>query len=140
MKITLVVVGKTQSRELAAVMTEYTGRLSHYASFEITETSEDKLAKTLEKYDRIVLLDEHGREYSSVEFAGFIDKQLSTGLRLLAFVIGGPFGFTPEVRALSDGQIALSRLTFPHDLVRVIFLEQLYRAFTIIKHEKYHHE
>ena len=139
MKISLVVVGKTQSRELAAVMSDYAARLGHYASFDVVETTEEKLAKALDRFDRVFLLDEHGREYSSVDFSGFIQKQLNAGVGSIAFVIGGPFGFSPDVRALADAEIALSQMTFPHDLVRVIFLEQLYRAFTILKNEKYHH-
>lgn len=141
MKIALVVVGKTQSRELASAMADYAKRLSHYASFEIVEVAgDDKLAKALDRYDRVFLLDEHGRELSSIELAGFIDKQLSAGLQSVAFAIGGPFGFSAEVRALADAEISLSKMTFPHDLVRTIFLEQLYRAFTILRNEKYHHE
>ncbi len=140
MKIALVVVGETQSREVESLMNEYVKRLSHYSSFELVATSEDKLEKTLAKYERICLLEEIGKTMSSKEFAGFIDNQMRQGANNVAFVIGGPFGFTPEIKALSDSNISLSKMTFPHDLVRVIFLEQLYRAFTILKNEKYHHE
>ena len=140
MKISLVVVGATQSKELRESISDYTKRLSHYAQFDIVDTSEEKLAKTLEKFDRVFLLDEHGREHTSVEFSKFIEKQLNAGLQSIAFAIGGPFGFAPEVRELADAEIALSKMTFPHDLVRLVFLEQLYRAFTILRNEKYHHE
>jgi len=140
MKITLVAVGKTQAKELQPSILEYTKRISHYASFEFIEAAEDKLAKALAKFDRVFLLDEGGAEYGSKAFAAFIDKQMGSGAKNIAFVVGGPFGFSPEVLELADSSISLSKMTFPHDLVRVIFLEQLYRAFTIIKNENYHHE
>lgn len=140
MKITLVTVGKTQTKELQDSVLDYSKRISRYTQFEFVDTTDEKLVKTLEKQDRIFLLDEKGKEYTSVELAGFVEKQMNAGIKNIAFVVGGPFGFSEEVRALSDSCIALSKMTFPHDLVRVIFLEQLYRAFTILKNEKYHHE
>lgn len=153
MKITLVAIGKTQTKELQDSVLEYSKRVTRYCGFEFVETSDEKLAKVLGKpastrkgssarsgFDRIFLLDEKGKEYTSMEFSGFIEKQMSAGVKNICFVIGGPFGFTQEVRDLSDSSIALSKMTFPHDLVRVIFLEQLYRAFSILKNEKYHHE
>ncbi len=145
MKITLVAVGKTQTKDLQDSVLDYTHRLSRYASFDFLETTDEKLAKSLEKFDRAFLLDEKGREYTSMEMSQFLDKQMGAGLQSIAFVIGGPFGFSEEVRSHprvknGGGAIALSKMTFPHDLVRVIFLEQLYRAFTILKNEKYHHQ
>lgn len=140
MKISLVTVGKTQSKELEESIRDYSKRIERYASLEFVETSEDKLEARLGKFERVFLLDERGKEYRSVEFAAFVDKQMVSGAKSVAFVVGGPFGFSEGVRALSDGEIALSKMTFPHDLVRVVFLEQLYRAFTIIRGEKYHHE
>jgi 23S rRNA (pseudouridine1915-N3)-methyltransferase len=140
MKIALVVVGKTQTQDLQDSVLDYTKRISRYSGFEMIETSDEKLEKTLEKFDRVFLLDEKGKEHTSMEFSQFIEKQLNTGVKNIAFVVGGPFGFTQAVYALSDSSLALSKMTFPHDLVRVIFLEQLYRAFTILKNEKYHHE
>lgn len=139
MKITLVTVGKTQSKELQSSIADYTKRLSHYTSFDFIEVTEEKLAKTLGKFDRIFLLDEIGKEYTSKEFAELIEKQRNGSFKEVAFVVGGPYGFSDEVRALSHSSLAVSKMTFPHDLVRVIFLEQLYRAFTILKNEKYHH-
>ena len=138
MKISLVVVGKTQGFQEA--VSEYSKRVSRYAQFELVDTVEEKLAKTLDKFDRVFLLDEHGKEFTSVEFSGFMEKQLNAGVKSIAFAVGGPFGFSDEVRALADSSLALSKMTFPHDLVRVVFLEQLYRAFSIIRNEKYHHE
>lgn len=144
MKIALVTVGKTQVKELQESIQDYSKRISRYSPFEFIETTDEKLEKTLEKFERIYLLDEKGREYTSVELSQFIEKQLNMSPKNIAFVVGGPFGFTAEVRALAQSRsgapIALSKMTFPHDLVRVIFLEQLYRAFTILKNEKYHHE
>jgi len=140
MKIALVVVGKTQAKDVVPLIADYSKRISHYTGFELIETSEEKLAKTLEKFDRICLLEETGKPHTSREFASFIEKEMSQGISSLAFVVGGPFGFTPEIKALADTNMALSRMTFPHDLVRVIFLEQLYRAFTIMRNEKYHHD
>jgi len=140
MKIALVTVGKTNISELRESIADYSKRIGRYSPFELVDTSDDKLEKTLEKFERVFLLDEHGREYTSVEMSQFIEKQLMMSPKSIAFVVGGPFGFSQPVRDMADGQIALSKMTFPHDLVRVIFLEQLYRAFTILKNEKYHHE
>jgi len=139
MKITLVTVGKTESKELQVSIADYTKRISHYAKFEHLEVTEEKLLKSLENFDRIYLLDEIGQEYTSREFAAFIEKQQNQSFQSIAFVIGGPFGFKDEVRTRANSSMTLSKMTFPHDLVRVIFLEQLYRAFTILKNEKYHH-
>jgi 23S rRNA (pseudouridine1915-N3)-methyltransferase len=140
MKISLVTVGKTETKALQDSVLEYTKRIQRYATFDFVEATEEKLEKTLEKFDRVYLLDEKAKEYTSVEFAGFVEKQLNMGLKSIAFAVGGPFGFSDKVRKLAFGEIALSKMTFPHDLVRVIFLEQLYRAFSILKNEKYHHE
>ncbi len=140
MKITLVAVGKTQVKDLQDSILDYSKRIGHYTTFEFLDTSEEKLAKNLEKFERVFLLDEKGTEYGSRDFSALIEKQLNASVKSVAFVIGGPFGFTPEVRELADASIALSKMTFPHDLIRVIFLEQLYRAFTILRGEKYHHE
>ncbi len=140
MKITLVVVGKTQTKDLQESVLDYSKRISRYCGFEMIDTSDEKLVKVLEKFDRVFLLDEKGKEYTSMEMSVFIDKQMNSGVKNIAFVVGGPFGFSEEVRAIADSSLALSKMTFPHDLVRVIFLEQLYRAFSILKNEKYHHE
>ena len=147
MKISLVTVGKTETRDLQSTVLDYTARILRYAPFELVEVEEAKLAKALDKFDRVFLLDEKGREYTSVEMSRFLDRQMGAGLQSIAFVVGGPFGLSAEVRnhpwVLASGNsaaIALSKMTFPHDLVRVIFLEQLYRACTILKNEKYHHQ
>lgn len=139
MKITLITVGKTQVKELQSSITDYSKRIGHYANFEHVEVTEEKLEKALERCDRVYLLDEIGDQYTSVDFAKFLEKQQNASFQNVAFVVGGPFGFKDEIRKRANSSIALSRMTFPHDLVRVIFLEQLYRAFTILKNEKYHH-
>jgi 23S rRNA (pseudouridine1915-N3)-methyltransferase len=144
MKISLITIGKTQDKEVAGVIADYSARIARNVGFELVETTDDKLAKALDKFDRAFLLDEKGREYRSVEFADFVNRQMNSGVKSIAFVVGGPFGFSDEVRGharvTAGGSIALSKMTFPHDLVRAIFLEQLYRAFSILKNEKYHHE
>ena len=139
MKIVLITVGKTQDREVAAAIADYSARIGHYCTFETIETSDDKLAAVMDRFDRALLLDEKGHEYDSAGFAELLAKQQRAGISSLAFVVGGPYGFTYEIRAKADGSVALSAMTFPHQLVRVIFLEQLYRAFTILRNEKYHH-
>jgi 23S rRNA (pseudouridine1915-N3)-methyltransferase len=94
----------------------------------------------VEKSDMVVLLDEHGKEYGSVEFSEYLQKQMNTGIRTLSFVVGGAFGFSPAVYVAAQHKISLSRMTFNHQMVRLFFVEQLYRAFTILRHEKYHNE
>ncbi|HEU5114232.1 MAG TPA: 23S rRNA (pseudouridine(1915)-N(3))-methyltransferase RlmH [Candidatus Paceibacterota bacterium] len=140
MKIALVTVGKTETPEIRGLVEEYSKRVSRYAGFEMIETTEDKLARHLGKFDRVFLLDDRAREYRSIEFADFVGKIMNSGIKSAAFVVGGPFGFPEEAKTLASGSVSLSKMTFPHDLVRAIFLEQLYRAFSILKNEKYHHE
>ena len=157
MNIKLIVVSKTDNPYLQAGIEEYVGRLRHYCDFEIIvipalknlgKASPDEvkeregqlILKQLEKADTIVLLDEHGREYTSVGFSEYLQKQMNAGTRTLAFVIGGAFGFSPAVYAAANHKISLSQMTFNHQMVRLFFTEQLYRAFTILHHEKYHNE
>lgn len=157
MNIKLIVVSKTDIPYLQAGIEEYVGRLRHYCDFEIIvipalknlgKASPDEvkeregqlILKQLEKVDTVVLLDEHGREYTSVGFSEYLQKQMNAGTRTLAFVIGGAFGFSPAVYAAANHKISLSQMTFNHQMVRLFFTEQLYRAFTILHHEKYHNE
>lgn len=139
MKISLVVVGKTHDSPTAELLTEYASRIGHYMDFDIIETSDEKLAKVLSVVDRVILLDERGVEYTSVGFSEMLQKHLNAGVKRVAFVVGGAYGFTPEIRATAYASVSLSQMTFPHQLIRVIFAEQLYRACTILKNEKYHH-
>lgn len=157
MKIQLIVVGRTVGRELQTLIADYADRLKHYIPFEMEEIPElkntkalsaeeqktregDLIMKRLKDGDRIVLLDEGGREFRSVEFAGYLEKSQASGARRLVFVVGGPYGFSPEVYRAAQEKISLSRMTFSHQMIRLIFVEQCYRAMTILRGEPYHHE
>lgn len=156
MKTELILVGKTADKHFAAGIADYVGRIGHYMPFTLTTIPELKNTKSLSEEqqkeregelilqrlqpaDTVVLLDEHGQELRSVDLAEWLKKrQLSA--RRLVFVIGGPYGFSPAVYARANEKLSLSRLTFSHQMVRLVFTEQLYRACTIIKGEPYHHE
>ena len=157
MKVLLLVIGKTDEDYLITGIKKYVGRLGHYVSFEMKEIPDIRNRKTLseeqqkkaESYlllsqlqagDHVVLLDEHGKQYGSVEFSEYIEKMMASGAKRLVFVIGGPYGFASEVHAKANAEMSLSSMTFSHQMVRLIFVEQLYRAFTILKGEPYHHE
>lgn len=157
MKAVLVVIGKTDEAYLQIGIDKYLQRLKHYIPFELkvipdlkkTKNLSENQQKTLEgdtilqnlqAGDYIILLDERGKHYSSVDFSHFIEKRMLTGLKRLVFIIGGPFGFSDEVYSRANGKISLSEMTFSHQMVRLIFVEQLYRAMTILKNEPYHHE
>ncbi len=155
MNIRLVVVGKTDIDYIQQGINEYTSRLGHYTNFEIVvipslknagsmrpeelkEREGELILKQMERADVTVLLDEHGKEMTSVGFSEFLQRQMNAGIRTLCFVIGGAFGFSPAVYAAANGKISLSQMTFNHQMVRLLFVEQLYRAHTILRHEKYH--
>ena len=157
MKIVLAVVGKLAGGYLSKGIEEYTSRLKHYVPFEIQYISDAKNTKNLteaqqkdaegrnilaalDKSDHVVLLDEHGKQFTSMEFSRYIEKKMSTVQRRLVFVVGGPYGFSPEVYARASEKISLSTMTFSHEMIRLIFTEQLYRAMTILRGEPYHHE
>jgi len=157
MNIDLIVVGKTDSREVDALVEMYSRRISHYVRFGVTylpdirnnKNLSESQQKTLEgdailrqiaEGDRLVLLDERGAEYRSTEFADRLQRWMNSGVRRVVFVIGGPYGFSDAVYARANESVSLSKMTFSHQIVRAIFAEQLYRAFTIIRHEPYHHE
>lgn len=157
MNIKLIVVSKTDEKYLQQGIDIYVSRLKHYVNFEMVvipalkdqkgATAEEikerealQLLKQVAKCDRVVLLDEHGAEHSSVGFSQYLQKQMNAGVRNLAFVVGGAFGFAPSVYAAASDKVSLSKMTFNHQMVRLFFLEQLYRAFTIIRHEPYHNE
>ena len=157
MNITFLVVGKTTDPRVAALTDEYVGRIGHYLPFNVEVIPELKntkaltadqqkqreaelLLKAIKPDDYAVLLDEGGRELRSVEFAAYLDKLQAQGLRRVVFVVGGPYGFAPSVYARANGKLSLSRMTFSHQLVRVLFVEQFYRAMTIQRGEPYHHE
>ncbi len=157
MNITLLVVGKTDEKYLQEGIDVYTKRLKHYVNFdlavipalkdqkgatpdEVKEREAALILKHTAKSDRIVLLDEHGTEHTSTGFAQYLQKQMNAGIRSLTFVIGGAFGFAPSVYAAANDKVSLSKMTFNHQMVRLFFAEQLYRAFTILNHEPYHNE
>ncbi len=156
MKICLLTVGKTDTGWVREGLETYTSRLGRYVRFSVKEIPELKNASSLSKAqvkdkegslilasigpkDMVILLDEHGKEYTSVEFAREVERFTASGKNIV-FVIGGAYGFSDEVYNRSDGKVSLSKMTFPHQMVRTVFTEQLYRAFTIIKGEPYHHE
>lgn len=157
MKIELVVVGKTSIGYLKQGIEEYIKRLKHYVPFEIRyiddikntkNISEDqqkqiegvKILSLLDKSDFVVLLDERGKEYTSIEYSNYIQKRMLSGAKKVVFVIGGPYGFSQDVYNRANDKISFSKMTFNHEMIRLIFTEQLYRAYTIINHEPYHHE
>ena len=157
MKIELAVIGKTSIGYLKQGIDEYIKRLKHYVPFEIKyiddikntkNISEDQQKRTegakilslLDKSDFVVLLDEHGKEYTSIQYSNYIQKRMLSGAKKVVFVIGGPFGFSQEVYDRANDKISFSKMTFNHEMIRLIFTEQLYRAYTIINHEPYHHE
>lgn len=138
MKVELIVVGKTAEKWLREAVDEYLGRLKHYTPF-VMSVVEDLERVKLEASDYVVLLDERGAQRSSEDFATWVEKIQNRSPRRLIFMIGGAFGFSAQLYARADEMISLSKMTFSHQMVRVIFLEQLYRAHTILKGEKYHH-
>lgn len=157
MKIALVVVGRTTTGYLKTGIDEYVRRLSHYVPFEIQyigdiknvrNLSEDQqcvaegksILSALAPSDYVALLDEHGSEYTSLQWAHYVQRRMSSGVRRLVFVVGGPYGFSQEVYARANDKVSLSKMTFSHEMVRLIFTEQLYRAFTILNNEPYHHQ
>lgn len=157
MKITLLVVGKTTDKHIQALTQEYLQRLSHYLPVDIDVIPELKQTKALSQDDQkqreaklilerikpgdhVTLLDEHGDEPRSIQFAQMLQKRMASGVKRLLFIVGGPYGFAPEIYARADEKLSLSRLTFSHQMVRLFFIEQLYRAMTILNNEPYHHE
>ena len=157
MKISLLLIGKTNSKFLIDGIQEYVKRLSFYIPFSIKYLNDTKntrklsqeqqkqlegkmILDSLEKSDYVVLLDEHGTEFTSIEFARYIEKKQSTVQRPLVFIVGGPYGFSDDVKKRANEKISMSKMTFSHEMIRLFFVEQLYRAMTIINNEPYHHE
>ena len=156
MKTLLILVGKTTDRHFQAGINDYVGRIAHYMPFELVtipelkntknlteqqqKTAEGELIlKLLQPQDTVVLLDEHGREQRSIEFARWLEQKRNTARRLV-FVVGGPYGFSQAVYSRASEQLSLSKMTFSHQMIRLLFTEQVYRACTIIRGEPYHHE
>ena len=157
MNIELIVVGKTDSREVEALVEMYAKRVNHYCRFSITTLADvrntrnmtparqkqmegEAILRLIGDGDCLALMDERGAQYTSVEYAQWLQKRMLSGVKRLVLVIGGPYGFSDEVYARANEKISLSKMTFSHQIVRAIFAEQLYRAFTILNNEPYHHE
>ena len=157
MRVTLLLVGKTVNKHFVELIDEYAGRVKHYIGFDITVIPELKntknlstdqqkqqegelILKQIQTADHVVLLDEHGKEFRSVEFSTWVEQKMQMVSKRLVFVIGGPYGFSQEVYGRANEKISLSKMTFSHQMLRLIFVEQLYRAMTIMRGEPYHHE
>ena len=157
MKTLLLVIGKTTDANIIKLIDEYVSRVNHYMPFSIEvipelkgvknvsidqqkEREAELIQKVLQPGDYVVLLDEHGRERRSMEFAQWIQKKMSAGPRRLVFIVGGPYGFAQQIHKLGNEEISLSQMTFSHQMIRLLFVEQIYRAMTILHNEPYHHE
>lgn len=157
MKATLILVGKTADKRFAELIYEYTNRLKHYINFEIniipelkntkSLTSEQQknseaelIIKNLQSSDYIVLLDEHGKEMRSIEMADWMKRKMNTINKRIVFIIGGPYGFSQKIYDIANEKLSMSKMTFSHQMIRLIFVEQLYRSITILNGEPYHHE
>ncbi|MFC2271193.1 23S rRNA (pseudouridine(1915)-N(3))-methyltransferase RlmH [Capnocytophaga ochracea] len=157
MNIKLLAVGKTDNPALQQLIDMYEKRLSYYINFELQLLPDIKNSKSLSEEQQkakegelilgnvasshhLILLDERGKELTSVAFADELQKKMNAGIKQLTFVIGGPYGFSKEVYDRANGKLSLSKLTFSHQMIRLFFVEQLYRAFTILRNEPYHHQ
>lgn len=157
MNIKLIAIGKTDNKNLQTLLEEYTKRLSFYIKFDLEIIPDIKNVKNLSEAqqkekegelilskitptDNLILLDENGKTFSSVGFSEFLQKKMNAGIKTLVFVIGGPYGFSETVYQKANGKVSLSEMTFSHQMVRLFVIEQLYRGFTILKNEPYHHQ
>ncbi|WP_316841489.1 23S rRNA (pseudouridine(1915)-N(3))-methyltransferase RlmH [Pedobacter gandavensis] len=157
MKITLLVVGKTEDKYLIEGIEKYLKRLKHYIGFNLlvipdvkntknlTEAQQkskeaELILKQVSNLDTVILMDEKGKKYTSIQFSNYLNKQMIGSVQHLIFIIGGPYGFDESVYQRANGSMSLSDMTFSHQMVRLFFVEQLYRAFSILKGEPYHHE
>lgn len=157
MNIKLLAIGKTDNKALQTLIDDYTKRLSYYIKFEVDIIPDIKKGKNLSESqqkekegelilsklhstDQLILLDENGSTFTSLSFSDYLQKKMNSGTKTLVFVIGGPYGFSDAVYQNAQGKISLSSMTFSHQMVRLFFIEQLYRGFTILKNEPYHHQ
>ncbi|HEA28925.1 MAG TPA: 23S rRNA (pseudouridine(1915)-N(3))-methyltransferase RlmH [Leeuwenhoekiella sp.] len=157
MNIKLLCIGKTDDRNLYELILMYSKRLGFYINFQLEIIPDLKKTKNLNEeqqkekegqlilnklnaQDQLVLLDEKGKEYTSMGFSNYLQKKMNSGIKTLVFVIGGPYGFSREVYDKAQGKVALSKMTFSHQMIRLFMVEQLYRGFTILKNEPYHHQ
>lgn len=157
MNIKLLAIGKTDNKNLQSLIDEYTKRLGFYVKFDLEIIPDIKNVKNLSEAqqkekegelilskltptDQLILLDENGKEFSSVGFSEFLQKKMNAGIKTLVFVIGGPYGFSEAVYKTAQGKVSLSQMTFSHQMVRLFVIEQIYRSFTILRNEPYHHQ
>ena len=157
MKIKLLAIGKTDDKNLIQLMDNYQNRLKHYIKFEFEVIPDIKNVKNLseaqqkekegelilsklENTDQLILLDDKGKHFTSMEFSQYLQKKMNSGIKQLVLVIGGPYGFSEAIYKKANGKISLSKMTFSHQMIRLFIIEQLYRGFTILKNEPYHHE
>ncbi len=157
MNIKLLAIGKTDNKALQTLIDDYTKRLSFYIKFELEiipdiknvknlseiqqkEKEGDLILSKISQTDQLILLDENGTTFSSIGFSDYLQKKMNTGIKTLVFVIGGPYGFSEEIYKKAKGKISLSEMTFSHQMVRLFVIEQIYRGFTILKNEPYHHQ
>ena len=156
MTIKLLAIGKTDNKNIQSLIDDYQKRLGHYIKFNLEIIPDLKKVKhfseaqqkqkegelilsKVSNSDILILLDENGKQMDSVGFSTYLQKHMNSGIKQLVFVIGGPYGFSPEVYSKSQGKLSLSKMTFSHQMVRLFFIEQLYRGFTILRNEPYHH-
>ena len=157
MNIRLLTIGKTDNKSLQTLIDDYTKRLSFYVKFDLEIIPDIKNVKNLSEAqqkekegelilskitttDHLILLDENGKTFSSVGFSDFLQKKMNAGIKTLVFVIGGPYGFSETVYQKAQGKVSLSEMTFSHQMVRLFVIEQIYRGFTILRNEPYHHQ
>ena len=157
MRIKLLVIGKTDDKNLGQLIEKYQQRLNHYINFDLEiipdiknvknlsqpqqkEKEGELILSKLKSTDQLLLLDEKGKEFRSLDFASYLQKKMNSGIKQLVLVIGGPYGFSEAIYKKATGKISLSKMTFSHQMIRLFVVEQLYRGFTILKNEPYHHE
>jgi 23S rRNA (pseudouridine1915-N3)-methyltransferase len=157
MNIRLIAIGKTDNKNLQSLINEYTKRLSFYVKFDLEVIPDIKNVKNLSEAqqkkkegelilakinvtDHLILLDENGKTFNSLGFSDYLQKKMNTGIKTLVFVIGGPYGFSENVYQKAHGKVSLSEMTFSHQMVRLFIIEQIYRGFTILRNEPYHHQ
>lgn len=157
MKIKLLAVGKTDDKNLIQLINIYQKRLKHYVKFDIEiipdiknvknlseaqqkEKEGELILSKLQNTDQLILLDDKGKHYTSIEFSNFLQKKMNSGIKQLVLVIGGPYGFSDVVYKKANGKLSLSKMTFSHQMIRLFIIEQIYRGYTILKNEPYHHE
>ena len=156
MTIKLIAIGKTDNKQLTSLIDDYIKRLGYYIKFSLDLIPDIKNSKNLSEVqqkqkegeiilkkisgtDTLILLDENGKQFDSVDFSSYLQKHMNSGIKQLVFVIGGPYGFSEDVYKKANGKLSLSKMTFSHQMIRLFFIEQLYRGFTILRNEPYHH-